>query len=391
MAYTEFTIREAFLPMLSRLAGENPWPISPWAQVKPLSEISPGAWALLAEAGLALENQTLKPDVAEVINLLREPSRFVRLRLMSGPNVMEHIIYDCGSDHAMVSLSSVADGLVLRHPAPLDLLMEGLLAYWGESNLVSSRLSLRLTPELALAFATMVDLHRRGALGARATMAEKYQARPYSIDEIMASLKGVPQDGQWLLAAVRAFMGWDDDIVTEGLENALKTLLAQKVLTHGPEGFTLSGQALGFANNFLLITQALRLEVGAQLKGSAVVKSGMLCLQAGIHDNIYLENDQNEVVMEAVSGHYVAKLVDAFLSQAFVPQVDDDDLSSPKPETHDTARAYYLNREDKSYGPYTLNELKGFSQTGHLKPTDLIWNVDNEQWVQAQTMPELIA
>ncbi len=319
MTQAEFLLNANLLPILSRLAGENPQPTSPWAQIEPVAEIDDKAWKLLEKSGLCDGGRHLKKELQDTIVLLHEPSRFVRLRLMNGPTIIEHIIYSCGPEQIKVSLSSSAEGLIVGSPAPLEQIMVGFLEHWGDSTLSSSSLKLRQGRETSLVFAALVDLHRRDTLSMLASMRD-FKDREYTFYEIRDLLDDPTQDGQWLINAVGTFAGWRKDLSVEEIKEALNYLTENKVVEEGNNGFRLAYEGLSFANNFLLISQVLRLEVGAQENGSGVVLSKMLCLQAGIHDHLYLEKDEDKLSVEAVSAHYIAEMVDVFLAGKFISQ-----------------------------------------------------------------------
>lgn len=89
-------------------------------------------------------------------------------------------------------------------------------------------------------------------------------------------------------------------------------------MTPGSDGqFRLTGEGLAFANNFLLLTQVLRLEIGTQSDDAEVLRSGMLCLQAGLHDNLYVDREDGLVVLESVAARFVCDMMETFLRERF--------------------------------------------------------------------------
>jgi hypothetical protein len=430
MTQAEFLLNENLLPILSRLAGDNPQPISPWAQIEPVTEMDNKAWKLLEEADLCDGGRHLKKEVQDTIVLLNVPSRFVRLRLMNGPTITEHIIYSCGPEQMKVSLSSSAEGLIVGSPAPLEQIMVGFLEHWGDSTLASSSLKLRLGRETSLVFAALVDLHRRDMLSTWASMSD-FKDRVYTFNEIRDSLDDPTRDGQWLVNAVGTFSGWGKTLSVEEIREALSILIEKKVTETGNDGFLLANDGLSFANNFPLISQALRLEVGAQESSSEVVLSKMLCLQAGMRDHLYLEKDEDMLSVEAVSAHYIAEMVDSFLAGKYILQNVDQpsgdsnrsynrdkknnsdpmgleadmmphgeqprsalNLGVVEPEQQATAKIdsqpqsgrWYISRGEEQYGPYTDEDMFSFAQQGNLHPEDLIWSEETGDWVRADSV-----
>ncbi len=138
--------------------------------------------------------------------------------------------------------------------------------------------------------------------------------------------------------------------------------------------------------------------------------------------------DKDKLTVEAVSAHYIAEMVDAFLTGAFILQsgeelnepasgtVIESDLSEKSPEgisvqekeaekkrvfpspgeeiasgksAGDSGRSYYMNRDGNNYGPYTWEELRGFASGGQLQLEDLVWNASRKKWVRADALQGL--
>jgi hypothetical protein len=50
---------------------------------------------------------------------------------------------------------------------------------------------------------------------------------------------------------------------------------------------------------------------------------------------------------------------------------------------------WFLSRQGKTVGPYSLDQLKGFASAGHLQPDDLIWVEQAKKWVPAKSVKGL--
>lgn len=311
MAATEFTVSPDALPILAHLVGRGSGPLSPWSRWEPLQAAGDQAWATLASAGLCAGPGLLKQDVSLTLERLLNPSRLVRVRLMTGAAAMEHIVYFHGSA-AAVSFTARGETLLVRDPAPLDQLVTGISEYWGYSQLVSSGLKLKLDPPVSLAFAALADLHRRQVLADRAAM-QPARARWYPPDQVQDAMDQTPADGQWLVASLRAFTGLDTSTSTSGLAGYLERLVELGVAARSRDGYRLGGDGQSFAGNFLTATQVLRLEVCSQGAAGEVTRSAMVCLQAGLHDNLYLDREKGLVILEAVSSRLVVDMVETFL------------------------------------------------------------------------------
>ena len=55
--------------------------------------------------------------------------------------------------------------------------------------------------------------------------------------------------------------------------------------------------------------------------------------------------------------------------------------AAPSQATADAAASWYMGRDDQRYGPYTLDEIRGFAAEGRLAPDDLVWHSSLPDWV----------
>ncbi len=395
MTRTEFVVDESLLPYLAKLAGEKLAPLSPWARIESAEgEIDVGD--KLTAAGLTDSNGQLKNEVMEVVSLLKEPTRFVRVRLFSGFSSMEHIFYSCGPDEKPVCLTVEGKEVLVRYPAPGFVILNALVEYWGSSVLVSSRLKLELDQETALVFAALVDLRRRRVLSDRAAMRTS-QADINNSATILKVLEETPDDGQWLVAALKSFTGLDGSYCQEKVDTALQRLIAEGVARETEEGFRLSGEGLSFANNFLTVSQVLRLDIMTSPENNTEesVRSSMVCLQAGLHDNLYLDSKGDKVVMETISAAFMKDMLQTFVAEKFNSKIlakqKEPAQPPPEPEEAKTEKAqyWYLLQEGKPQGPYSFEQITAIHHEGRIKPEDLVWNETFTDWTRVGELSEL--
>jgi hypothetical protein len=398
MESKEIIIKEEMLPKLAQIAGPEVSMLSPWA--RDYTKIKADSMENLKEAEeqLYLSPGQLRQDLAEAVELLKKPVKYVRLRLLKGPLLLEHIVYSCSKENSentvQVSLTLGEGQLTLRNPAPLELLMVGLLEHWGDSSITSSALQFKLKRSDALVLAALIDLHRRTILADRSLM-RKATSGHFSFSQIVEALKQTPPDNQWLISSFSAYMKWGRSLSEQEIKNALTNLEGTMLATNDDGSYNLIHDAQFFANHFLLVGQALQLEAGAEAKPGKVVRSNMLCLQGGLHENLYLEADGEFLVGEVLSGHYLASLLDRFLAGDFtlqeaLPQQDQEpEIAEEAAEPPVVKRMYYIGRGEKSYGPYSWEEMVSFAAKGNLVREDLVWINDQNEWVRADYLEGL--
>lgn len=313
MARTEFLVSVDILPMLATLAGENFGKLSPWTKYKKLEEIKEDQWELLKIAGLCDEGGKLNGEVDLTIKKLSNPERMVTLSLLSGDTTVEHLVYFCGDNSEAISLASKGESLLFRNPAPIDAIITSFGQYIGYSGLVSSQLDLLLSFKESLIFAALVDLFRRGVLSAFSNMtgAEK---GGFSKDLILKAANETPTNGQWLVSVFQTFTECDH-LTLKDVENGLAALEKLKLIARSENNYNLAGDGFYFSDGFLLISQVLRMEVFLDKGGGAVTKSSMLCLQAGLHDILYMETEDGGLRLRAVSSKHAVDTMGVLLAE----------------------------------------------------------------------------
>jgi len=410
MTRTEFIVDESLLPYLAKLAGEKPTPLSPWARIEPEEGVTvegeKDVWAKMAAANLTDSSGQLKNEVMEAVSLLKDPTRFVRVRLLSGFSSMEHIFYSCGPDKKPVCLTGEGKEILVRYPAPGFVILKAIVEHWGSSILVSSNLNLKLDRETALVFAALVDMRRRRVLSDRAAMRTS-QADINNPADILKVLEETPDDGQWLVAALKSFTGITGPYHHEKVDTALQQLVAKGVARRTEQGYRLSGEGLNFANRFLIISQVLRLDIIASPENETegLVRSGMVCLQAGLHDNLYLDRKGDKVVMEAISAAFLKEMLQTFIAEQFEAKILDPmtELAQPPPEPEAAktenvpaepppaakTQHWYFLQEGKPQGPYSREQITVIIRDWQLKPEDLVWNETLTGWTRIGDLKEL--
>ncbi len=403
MERTEFVLNKELIPYLSMLAGDKPSPVSPWSRVE-AKELENEGWKKLAEAGLTGENGNIKKEIMEVVKLLREASRFVRLRLRSGPVVMEHMLYSCGSGK-LVSFTSQNDDLLIRYPAPSFIILNAVIEYFGSSKVVSSDLDLEVDIETAIVFALLVDMCRRQILSDRAAM-RSGNLLVSKLDEVEKAATETPDDGQWLVTALKSFTKWEGSLDQERIEKAMQQLIEKQVVEKTEQGYSLRGEGLAAANNFLLLSQALRLDIAAQKDeeedDGELIHSGMLCLNAGIHDNLYVDREGDKLKLETVSAAFIKDVLQTFFVQDFdaksltteeVEEAEEEAKEKEKEKEKEATAAktekqpeipevkYFALKEGQQYGPFTGEILEQYALEGRLSGDDLVWHEGLPEWI----------
>jgi hypothetical protein len=396
MNKTEFVIDKKLLPLIATLTAQDNNSLSPWAAFDKVSASELLNDSLL-QAGITDSSGSLNGDYGHVIEMLQRPVRFTRMRLLSGSMILDQIVYSCSPEGEQVAITPAEDSIHVAWPAPVVLVMAAFREYWGSGVLVSSKLNIETEPHTALVFAAISDLHRRSYFADKVAM-QSSGSKMFNISDIKDCLTNTPPDGQWLVTVLKQATEECGQLEIDLIHESLNQLIALQVLEKRENAYCLVNDGLSFANSFLLIAQTLTLEIGALKENGEVVQSSMLCLQAGLHDNLCIESDGDMVSLEAVSASYIGSILEAFMTAVFSEEdlalsqenISDEPPPIIKPEKTETESSiskdtvqWFIGVNQENYGPYTWEQMQKFASDGTINSASQVWHKGMPDWSTA--------
>ncbi len=304
-----FTIAPGLLPWLGSAGPGATGPLSPFlagdVRSPTLDEMD-----RLRSAGVIGADGALETHVRSTISALANPAVAVAVRLSSGEEYYEHTAFLSADGTRSVLLTTAGSEILVRDPAPIDEVLEGVRQYVGDSVLRAPRFEAELDPEAALAFAAIADLHRRALFGAYAggTPFERPVLGPAKI----AAAIGSAADGfQWLAGVVK-LVGGADRLAPAALDRLVRAGHLRKE----KGGFALADEAALLAERLLVVESVLALEAVRAAPGTtALQRLNLLCLQAGIHDILSVEAVDGRLRFECLSGAAVMAYLHFLLTE----------------------------------------------------------------------------
>ncbi|MEN6343519.1 MAG: zinc ribbon domain-containing protein [Methanospirillum sp.] len=293
---TAFTIPPGLLPWLGSLGTGGEGPLSPFLA----GEVRPPDTAekeRLHAGGVIVARGGAAARIRPTLGALANPAAAVAVRLSSGEEYYEHTAFLSADGTRSVLLTTVGSEVLVRDPAPVEEILEGVRQYVGDSVLRAPRFEAELDPEEALALAAVVDLHRRALFGAYA--GDTPFTRPIlGPAKIAAAAESTTNGLQWLVDVVK-LVGGADRLTPAALDRLVRSGHLRKE----KGGFALADEAALLAERLLVVESVLALEaVRAEPGTTTLQRLNLLCLQAGIHDLLSIESVAGRLRFECLSG-----------------------------------------------------------------------------------------
>lgn len=311
---TDYVVPADMLAVLGTLWGGTPSTVSPLRYGTPriVDEEVAGA---LAQAGVRDVGGQLADGVRPLLDVLGGATAFTRVYLSGLESPYEFVVYfdAAGRSASVINLGS---DVQLSSPAASGFVLGAVEQTSGSSAFASSTLEATLAPAEAIVLGAMLDAQRKVSLSALAEGSEPGTASSSAatLAKACAESSGDPRR----LAEVIADLAGSDGLTAAEVSQAADALVGAGLAEKGGEGFRLSGQALECGRRFLVPESATTLTAG-QLGGDGNVGlAGFTCLQAGVHDLLYLESSGVEFEVRAITSMELLAYVEAFVTDPTV-------------------------------------------------------------------------
>ncbi len=311
----EFLIPIQLMSSMAHLVGGDSGPLSPWTSLEAADLSEAEVQRALTESQLSRDGNILEEEVKRVVERLMNPTRYVRLRLQTGPVLFDYVVYFPSDGGSPVCLSAKDEGFLVRDPAPIEDILYLVSQHLGRSDLKSSPLDVEVSPSASLTLLALTDLFRQEMLLAASKLAQQ-EVKPYTPEQIVEAA-GASDHSQRLVTAARHYLSTQDTLTGDQVHSALAELQEKSLVESGKDGWELVGDGRSLAGHFPLIGQFLRLDAW-QLEEKQAAHGTILALQAGLHDNLYLDREEEQVILKAVSSNFLYELTEELIGRTDV-------------------------------------------------------------------------
>jgi hypothetical protein len=280
--------------------------ISPFTTIQ-VSGFSETDKIKLIEEGIIDKEGAFTPASYAVFESLAVAKAYASFRL-SGPfgNVDKTAYFN---EKNIVTVDNAGEGLVVSTSVDIDSMAGIINEITGISRLVNAKLNIKLGVKAALAFAALVDITRKRALGQYAG----YDSMPigYTSDQILDFIQQA-DSGRWLTSYIKSLPLPEVSLGASEFEVAMNGLIEGGFVEKGEYGYRLLGEAYDLAVNFLVIENSVHIRCGQELDGKLVTGEAMF-LQAGLHDVLMLDIDSETIEFNTVSTYTMVEYLQSLM------------------------------------------------------------------------------
>jgi|GEM_PF-855787 len=252
--------------------------------------------------GLDLIDSEMKftEKATPVANLLSNPYAVAKVFFTGGVGAYEHsIIYDEKfSKH--VSLTVAPDAVTIddeMEPGSIVEILEDLI---GRSNLKSVNIKQVFSVDEALVVAAMLDMERKANL--RAFVDEiPFTSNYYTASNIWRIIYSTTPSIQWFVYIINEIVGSNTTLTLQQVETAIKQLAGKGVVTENGSQYRLSADMSLLSGRMIVVDNVLSVQASVQGKNNEIVNSGFTCVQSGVHDLLFLDYNNKDVIFETIS------------------------------------------------------------------------------------------
>lgn len=308
----EFTLRPELLGAVGNLWGAKLSEISPFNYGK-TSSVTGDEQSELTALGICDNNGKISDKVLPAIELLADARAFTRIYLHNGLNIFEYISYFDASGNA-ASITNDSGSQMVDYPAPNNGIIENIRQNIGDTVYRNSDFECEIKSSEAMVLAAMMDIQRKAFLSDIADGKETEASR-IDIGRIESLLSGNAKNYQWLTNIIRD-MTKHEAFTSETIEPVLDSLVKIGYAARNNGGYVLTRDTLLLSRRMLLLDKFLTLTSGRIGNDGKVVVVGFTGIQAGVHDLLFIDENNDIVQMDAVSSAMVLDYVSHFLQSA---------------------------------------------------------------------------
>ena len=309
----EFTLQPELLGAIGNLWDGELSEISPFMYGK-TSSITKEQQSELKKLGICDNNGKIIDDVLPAIDVLANARAFTRIYIHNGLNIFEYISY-FGANGDVASITNDSGNQLVNYPAPNNGIVESIRQNIGETIFRNSDFECEIKGSEALVLAAMMDIQRKTFLSDIADEKET-GATTMDVKRIQDMLSSNAKNYQWLTYIIRDMMEVEAITSPEGIEKVLDSLVKMDYVAKHDSGYILTQDTLLLSRRMLLLDTFLTLTSGKIGDDGKVVVVGFTGIQAGVHDLLFIDANEDIVLMDAVSSAMMLDYVSHFLEPA---------------------------------------------------------------------------
>lgn len=249
----------------------------------------------LINQGIIDEEGNLAAEPYSALKTLAKATSYARIRIIGVDAPMDKIIYFDGDNACSVDAGS--HYLSVTYPPLNENLGYIFSEYTGTSRFINTSFKAKLSKNAARTFLLALDLLRQRHLK---LLTRTKVPLTFSIEDLLSELN----EGHSLfhtLTLLESLIG-PSSLDKDTLATNLEELGENGLIVREDTGWLFTEEAMGLAMQMLIPNYHFNLSKGEVIDNQTVLKSECLVAHFGIHDLLYLDQEDENIVIETMSG-----------------------------------------------------------------------------------------
>lgn len=307
---SKYTLNKHLLEGLSKFADKKN-EISPFSSLLE-RELKADEIKHLTNMGVLNEEGLVSQDFSTIMTCISQPHAVVKLQFTGGVGLYQHNIYYNQTYDNSVSITLLSDEAILTDEVDSTSILDTLTQFIGRSNLKSLDFDCEFDTEEALVIAAIIDLERKLCL--RSLIDEiPYDQNLYGYNKIWRSINSTSTSIQWFVHIVNEVLGEYTTLNYRQVQDALERLVPKGLLKQKNGLYQLTDDLVFLANRMIINDNIISVSAMKQI-GQDVVVTGFSCVQAGIHDLVYLDYNGDDITFKTLSSEELISNIDFFIT-----------------------------------------------------------------------------
>jgi hypothetical protein len=307
---SKYTLNKHLLEGLSKFADKKN-EISPFSSLLE-RELKADEIKHLTNMGVLNEEGLVSQDFSTIMSCISQPHAVVKLQFTGGVGLYQHNIYYNQTYDNSVSITLLSDEAILTDEVDSTSILDTLTQFIGRSNLKSLDFDCEFDTEEALVIAAIIDLERKLCL--RSLIDEiPYDQNLYGYNKIWRSINSTSTSIQWFVHIVNEVLGEYTTLNYRQVQDALERLVPKGLLKQKNGLYQLTDDLVFLANRMIINDNIISVSAMKQI-GQDVVATGFSCVQAGIHDLVYLDYNGDDITFKTLSSEELISNIDFFIT-----------------------------------------------------------------------------
>lgn len=230
-----------------------------------------------------------------VFKSLAEAKAYTRVRIIGVDAPIDKIIYTDGTMRC--SVDAGPDSLSVTYPPVDETVGYTFSEYTGTSRFINVPFSVKLPLDTARTFFLALDVVRQRNL---VLLTRTKAPLAFTASDLMAEQNALHT--MFHTSAVLESLVGPSKLTAADLETGLEALLASGLVMKTAEGWLFTDSAMALAMQMLIPEYHFNITHGTVESTTSVVKSECYVSLFGIHDLLYIDQDDGDIVIETMSG-----------------------------------------------------------------------------------------